>query len=275
MQLTIDAALRSAAAQYREHPFLRFAAGDLSFQETDRRVEKTAHALRQMGVHAGSCVAILMPNRAEFVLAWFAANRLGATVVPINTQFRGPALARVLNTTAAPILIADPSLLGPVVAVAGELTALSSVVLVESAEVDGSDIVALQLPGEWQVTTWASITGSDQYDRPDRLPQASDPGDCALIMFTSGTTGPSKGCMLSNRFAVRQAELLVQHLELTSDDVLYCPFPLFHLDAAVLTVLPALVVGATAAVGARFSASGFWAEVRASRQPSSTSWARP
>ena len=83
-----------------------------------------------------------------------------------------------------------------------------------------------------------------------------------MVMFTSGTTGPSKGCVLSHRYAIRQAELMIEHLALRPDDVLYCPFPLFHLDATVLTVMPAMVLGATAAIGRRFSASGFWPEIR-------------
>ena len=66
---------------------------------------------------------------------------------------------------------------------------------------------------------------------------------------------------------------MIEHFELRADDVLYCPFPLFHLDASVLTVVPALVLGTTAAIGERFSASGFWDDVRASAPPCSTSWA--
>ncbi len=87
--------------------------------------------------------------------------------------------------------------------------------------------------------------------------------DLAMLLFTSGTTGRSKGCMLSHRYGPRQAQLLIEHYELRDDDVLYCPFPLFHLDALVLTVLAALELGTTAAIGARFSASGFWDEIRA------------
>ena len=88
-------------------------------------------------------------------------------------------------------------------------------------------------------------------------------GDLAMLLFTSGTTGRSKGCMLTHRYGPRQAQLMIEHYGLREDDVLYSPFPLFHLDALVLTVLAALELGATAAIGTRFSLSGFWAEIRA------------
>ena len=86
--------------------------------------------------------------------------------------------------------------------------------------------------------------------------------DPAMVLFTSGTTGPSKGCVLSHRYAVRQAQLMIDNLQLRRDDVLYCPFPMFHIDATVLTVVPAMLLATTAAIGDRFSASGFWDEVR-------------
>jgi crotonobetaine/carnitine-CoA ligase len=88
------------------------------------------------------------------------------------------------------------------------------------------------------------------------------PSDPAMVLFTSGTTGASKGCLLSHRYTLRQAGLMAEHLRFVESDVLYCPFPLFHIDATVLTVGPALVLGATAAIGERFSVSGFWPEVR-------------
>ena len=86
--------------------------------------------------------------------------------------------------------------------------------------------------------------------------------DPAMVMFTSGTTGPSKGCVLSHRYAVRQAQLMIDNLGLRSDDVLYCPFPMFHIDATIMTIVPAMLLGTTAAIGERFSASGFWDEIR-------------
>lgn len=256
MQLTVDAALRGASRTYPQRPFLRFGTGDLSFAATDRRVNSFAHGLATLGVRQGSHLAILMPNRVEFVLAWLAANRLGAAVVPVNTQFRGPALTRVLNASDAEILIADPALLGPLIAVADRLTSLRHIVLTEGL----SDRSAM--PTQFSVSLLSTL---EHFSGMPELPEVSRPSDRALIMFTSGTTGLSKGCVLSNRFAVRQAQLLAQNYGLHERDVLYCPFPLFHLDAAILTIMPALVLGATAAIGVKFSASRFWDEVRSFR----------
>lgn len=106
--------------------------------------------------------------------------------------------------------------------------------------------------------TYNSLSSEDTTP-VERHHVASDP---AMVLFTSGTTGPSKGCILSHRYAVRQAQLMIDNLRLRADDVLYCPFPMFHIDALVLTIVPAMVMATTAAIGTRFTASGFWDEIR-------------
>src|SRR5690606_27581766 len=83
-----------------------------------------------------------------------------------------------------------------------------------------------------------------------------------LLLYTSGTTGRSKAVMISHRFVLAQARLFIQGLELRPDDVLYCPYPMFHLDATVLTIAPALLLRGVAALGERFSVSRYWDEVR-------------
>lgn len=84
----------------------------------------------------------------------------------------------------------------------------------------------------------------------------------SALLFTSGTTGRSKAAMLSHRYFLSQAAIAIRGFGFRHDDVLYCPFPLFHSDATALTTAPALLIGATAALGIRFSASRFWSEVR-------------
>jgi len=249
--LTVGALLSERAATHAGVPFLRFTDAELTYEAVDARTNALARGLADLGVRAGDFVAILLPNCADLVVTWFAANRLGAVAAPVNTAFRGAALAHVLELSGAEVLVLDESLVEVAAAVADDLHHIRTVLVRGAA-------TAIELP-QWTVLPFDNAEAPD----PSPLPVVGSPADPALVLFTSGTTGRSKGCLLSHRFVVRQAELTVENFGLRADDVLYCPFPLFHLDASVLTVAPALVLGATAAIGARFSASGFWAEVRA------------
>ncbi len=154
MQLTVDATLRRAAREFPQRSFLRFDNGDVTFAETHSQVNAVALGLVGLGVVPGARVAILMPNRLEFVLAWFAANRLGAVVVPVNTQVRGPALARVLNQTGAAVLVADPDLLESIVAIADQLAALRHVVLTDTRSWDVAR-------GRFDVTSMSELTRAE------------------------------------------------------------------------------------------------------------------
>ncbi|MBS1878141.1 MAG: AMP-binding protein, partial [Actinobacteria bacterium] len=86
--------------------------------------------------------------------------------------------------------------------------------------------------------------------------------DLAMLLCTSGSTGAPKACTVPHRTAIRMGEIHLESLGLRSTDVLFSPFPLFHVDAAILTVVPALLLGACAAIGQGFNPSTFWDEVR-------------
>ena len=251
--LVLDALLSERARTHADRVFLRFAGGDRTFAEVDADATAIAHALAGLGVARGTHVATLLRNGLEAAVLPFAVARAGAVLAPVNTAFRGRVLAHVLDLGHAEVLVLDGELAGAVAQAAGDLRHLRRVVV----RGDG-DAVRDALPG-------LEVTGLDDLRDGTGAPLASPnaEGDLAMLLFTSGTTGRSKGCRLLHRYGPRQAQLMVEHLGLRDDDVLYCPFPLFHLDALVLTVLPALELGTTAAIGARFSASGFWDEVRA------------
>lgn len=248
---TVDELLAARAVSHADAVFLRFAGGDLTFADAHADAERLASGFRRLGVCAGDVVPVLLPNGAEFVLTWLALCRLGAVACLVNTAFRGPSLAHALRLTGAHTAVVHGSLAGNLADVADEVV-----------------LERLVTSGEWPQPAPLAPLPAVPLDElrvggavalPTRTHTAADP---AMILFTSGTTGPSKGCVLSHRYTLRQAALMVEHLRLRADDVLYCPFPLFHIDATVLTVGPALVLGATAAIGERFSVSGFWDEVR-------------
>jgi crotonobetaine/carnitine-CoA ligase len=230
----LDGLLATRARSHPDAPFLRFREGEWTFAAADVAATELAHGLADAGVKRGDVVASLLPNCPEAALLAFGVTRLGAVHAPINTAFRGPGLAHMLNVTEAEVLVVDNRL------------------------AEAVDAVADRLERPPMMVPPAALHGGGR--EPIGSPNA--PADLAMLMFTSGTTGRSKACMLSHRYAIRQAELLIEHYELRSDDVLYSPYPLFHVDALVLTVTAALVLGTTAAIGARFSVSGFWDEVR-------------
>ena len=254
---TLDGLLAERAASHPDTVFLRFADRDLTFAEVDDVAGRLAQGLAGLGVSAGDVVPVLLPNSAEFVLTWFALCRVGAVACLVNTAFRGPALAHALAVTDAHTIVLHGSLEAAVADVRDLLPSMQRII--EVGDTEGSEVT----DGVRSTSGLQRCRLADLAAPTSASPTSSHgPTDPAMILFTSGTTGPSKGCVLSHRYTVRQAELMVQHLGLREDDVLYCPFPLFHIDATVLTVAPALVLGTTAAIGARFSVSGFWPEVR-------------
>lgn len=251
--LTLPRLLAARAAAEPDRPLLRLRDAELSVGELDAESTRLAHGLAANGMTAGSLLVMLVPNRAEFVNLWFAAAKAGVVAAPVNTSFRGAGLAHAVNLTRARAVVVDSSLVGPLADVAAALTDVTSVFVIGDVEE-----AERRLPG-LAVRPYAALREAPSTP----LPPPGRPSDPAMLLFTSGTTGRSKACRLSHRYLLRHSQIFATQLGLRGDDVLYCPYPLFHIDAAVLTVLPALWIGAVAAIGERFSVSRFWDEVRA------------
>jgi carnitine-CoA ligase len=250
-EVDIVGLLDHQATRYPDRTFIHTPSEVASYCQVHARSRRLAGALAELGVGHGTTVAVLMENSVEQVVVWFALARLGAVHAPLNTALFGPGLRHALTVLDSRVLIADDRLYPRVTDLPGESVGFETVVLHRTADpitVDG----ALQLAG---------LIASG---RPVE-PTGGDPLDPATILFTSGTTGVSKACVLSRRYLAAQGAAHADNLRLDASDVLYSPFPLFHIDAATLTVIAALSVGATAALSRRFSASRFWGEVRASR----------
>ena len=86
MSVTVGTLLAERAATHADAMFLRFAGAELTFAEVEAKSNAVARGLRDLGVNAGDTVAMLLPNCADMVLTWFAANRLGAVAAPVNTR---------------------------------------------------------------------------------------------------------------------------------------------------------------------------------------------
>lgn len=247
MTETLNEALVHAARTWPAKPFMRIDATVVTFADFEDQVGRLAAGLQEAGLGPGDRLAVFMRNSLACLHTWFAANRLGAVWAPINTEFRGLTLGHVCELSAPRLFVCDSDLLDPLVAVASE-RGLDAPVYVHHA--------AGQAASEDRPTL------SSLYRSVKAPAHAARFSDHAALLFTSGTTGRSKACVLSHRYFLEQATILCRDFELRHDDVLYCPFPLYHADATALTTVPALLLGATAALSKRFSASRFWDDVR-------------
>lgn len=198
-------------------------------------------------------VALLLRNQYEFMPAFYGPMAAGGVTVPLNADARGPLLHKVLVKSDATVLIARTDLLDRL----NELTDLASVALVVAV---GEGSVPAQISGV-PVTKWADWL-VDEPREPDRWPTAFD---TALIQFTSGTTGTSKGAIYPHHFLFLYAAMPTDSLGHGPDDVLSTPMPMFHVAALHLIANSALQAGCTAHLKSRFSAHQYWAQIAQDR----------
>lgn len=249
--LVLGDVLRARAETHRTATFLRFRDGDLSFGEVDALADRYARGLAAEGVRPGDHVAVMLPNCPEFVPVIVALARLGAVAVPVNTAYRGELLRHVLASADVTTLLIDAEYVERLPPIAMQVSDLRRLV-VRGAEATG----ALELHGTAPVPMSRLLShGAD--------PMRADVGfgDLQAIMYTSGTTGRSKGAMVSHALALTCARDSLDFLDRWGKTT-YCPLPLFHAAGLWDGVFSALLSGSPIGIVERFSASRFWDDVR-------------
>lgn len=199
-----------------------------SYRQLYAAVERWAAAFQQMGLQKGDRIAFFLGNRAEFVIAYLAVIRMGGVMVPVNLRYRKREINHILHDCSARFLLSEEAQqavldeLEP-----GDLAQVERVLLVDEAE------------------SW--------------LGQASAPApvcvqgeDLALIMYTSGTTGRSKGAMITHNNVLATVTGLLVAWAWERQDVILLPLPLFHTHGLMVGLHCALAAGATTRLRPKF-----------------------
>ena len=248
--------LRDRADAHGDRPYLRYGDGAwVTYSEMNARANRVANGLIARGVLPGESVSVMLPNCEEFLQCWYGILKASAVMSSINTAYKGDFLSWTINLVQARTLFISDAFLDRLNFIADEVPLLERVIVVPSESPTGPDpSVAFE--------SLAALM-----DAP-----ADEPGvdyawtDDARIMFTSGTTGRSKGVIKQNAadyFSARGSlEYMSKRRGITVDDMhaetWFSCLPLFHSNAQVLTAYPALIAGGRVAFVERFSGTRFW-----------------
>ncbi|WP_255741616.1 ATP-dependent acyl-CoA ligase [Neorhizobium galegae] len=235
------------AERYGDRPLVKIDDRTLSFSAAKELAAAAGNTLRAAGVKAGDTVAIMCSNRLDFLQILLGCAWCGAIAVPINTASRGAQLAHILQNSGAKLALVEGNLLGAMANLQDAPLPLEQIWTVG----DLPDDLALRWPHH-QIPEM----------KGDMEAYRSRPSDTMAILYTSGTTGLSKGvcCPHAQYFwwGVHTAALL----GVADDDVLLTCLPLFHTNA-LNTFFQALLTGASLVIDTRFSASRFWTTLAA------------
>jgi crotonobetaine/carnitine-CoA ligase len=219
--------LRERAREHPEHPYLWSGDEQVTYGEMDARSDRVAAGLAALGVGPGDRVAIISSNRMEMIDVFFAVAKLGAVQVPLNAFLKGEFLKYQLEDSQAQTLLVDGPGLQALTAVLEDLPSLRRLVVLEEPQ---------EQPAGLDVIAYEGLRSSNA-----ALPSAEvHPSSLMSILYTSGTTGMPKGCMLPHGWYLNGATVSSEMVEYGPDDVPFTALPLFHAWAQG-TVIGAMV----------------------------------
>jgi long-chain acyl-CoA synthetase len=240
---------RVATAPAKTFLFSEADKRQFTYREFQAAVDRAAAMLASHGIGKGDVVSLLLPNSAEYIIAYFACWRLGALAGPVNSLLKEHEIEFVMNNSEAKAILVHSEFQPMIDTIRRRLPHLQAII---SFDDEAEATRACQKP-----------------DRPGRpLSQdaladarASDTvchDDDAIIIYTSGTTGKPKGCLLTHGNIIANARQISQWLNFSESDRLLTIMPLFHMNAVSVTTMSALYAGGSTVISPKFSASKFW-----------------
>jgi acyl-CoA synthetase (AMP-forming)/AMP-acid ligase II len=259
--LLIEYFERAATGRYKDRPFLHFVADDqaldgvLTYEEADQKCSLYARALTAIGVTRGQCIAMLQPNSIEWVLWYFAAQKIGVATCALNTDFSSQSLADTIRSAKARVIVSDAAHVELALSLKRECPLVERVFAPDRA--DGVDAIS-------------TLSETHRPEHMSRL-ETLDPEDITAIILSSGTTGSKpKAIQLSNRALVQGNGSYLSAVPISASDKVLVVTPIFHSCTLAYAITATVMSGATIVLASRFSGSRFWTQ--AERSGSTVIW---
>ena len=248
--------LTEMARRRPDAPWIQDSGDDsMTFGQAQQQCLQAASFLHGLGVTRGERVGVLLNNGCDFVRVWLGLGKLGAIGVLLNTELRGRFLEHQLNDSAVSCLVLGTELLPVIHELTGRLAHLQTVVYAGAGAGDSEG--AVQPPPGVRAVAWSGYGQA-----PPWTGSAPGPADIACIMYTSGTSGPSKGVLMPHAHCALYGVGAIRSLELAPGDHYYITLPLFHANGLLMQLAATLLAGIRAFVRVRFSATGWLSDVQ-------------
>lgn len=260
-QSTIPSLFDDRLAENPDGEYLDVCGTKLTASQVAGAGRRLAAALDDLGSAQHDRIATMLENSPEAVEAWAGIVLGGRIAVPVNTAYKGSYLLHQLADCGAKVVIVAKSLAPRLVEVVHELPDLDHVFILDDQATGTDDDAGRggELPdlGRVAVHRWTDLQGVE-----DRQPSmVIQPSDLATFIYTGGTTGPSKGCMLTHNYHEALARQIGICWQRTAEDVVWTPLPLYHFNALTTVVVGTLLYGGRGAIYRKFSVSNFWSEM--------------
>ena len=255
---TMGRILAEKAERVPDKTFLMWQGRKYSYAELESMTNRYANGFTEQGIRHGDHVAVLLPNCPEFFWVVWGLGKIGAVAVPINTAAKGDMLRYFLEQSDSTCIVVDDEWADRVAALVPTLPKVARYYYRGDKAVAECVLAAAGAP----VISLGRLESKDDSRPPlDRVSH----DDVHLIMYTSGTTGPSKGVMCPHSQGHAVGRALTVDFGYRDDDILYTCLPLFHGNAIWYSSYAALWADAAVALSPRFSATRFWDEICSTR----------
>lgn len=240
-----------AVDKFSDHTALVFENERLTYRDLDGLANRFAAWADAQGLKAGDTVALLLPNRTEYVPAWMGLAKIGVAVALINNNLSGAALAHSLSISGASHVITDAACMPVISTIRAGLARPLTYWLIDAT-------------GELRETYKALDLKSPRI-APERPSKAKRAGltakEVALYIYTSGTTGMPKAARITHMRAQLYMRAFAAATNANAEDRVYCALPLYHSTGGLCGVGAALLNGGTLVLRRKFSASHFWDDI--------------
>lgn len=254
-QRTIGRVLADKARRIPDRTFLLWQGQSYSYADLERITNRYAHGFAARGIRHGDHVAVMLPNCPEFLWVVWGLVKLGAVAVPLNTAAKGDMLHYFLQQSDAVMMVLDSEWTDRVTAIAPQVSKVTTWIF--KGDLPGEAFQA-RVPQAQRVPLHAIESENDTAPPVEAVRH----DDAHLIVYTSGTTGPSKGVLCPHSQGLGVGRAISAEYGYVPQDVIYACLPLFHVNALWYSCTAALWAEATFALSPRFSASHFWHEIR-------------